>query len=731
MSIHGGAFADWSRAMRISLQQQCRVVRDIPEALTLAPTEDDLRDFPAYIKRIAPEAAKQGIVKIVLPEKWRPEFNLDITKEFDTMKQALHRLQEGVAFGTGGTYDQAAYKKYAEGHRSEWLACHSDISLRLEEAQARGDEGAAAARLEEAYWRIVERASVEEVAVDYACNLDTKKFGTPFKGRDADRPWDLSSLGHHPLNIQKRLGTHIAGVNSPWLYFGALFTTFCWHVEDHFLYSANYLHKGASKTWYGIPEPCAGRFEDLVRKSSPQRFKRDPDLLHQLVMMVSPSYLLSQGVAVRKAVQRPGEVVVTFPRAYHSGFSHGWNCAEAVNFALMDWLPIGHKAVALYRSARSGRSPTFSHDRLLWDLCQDALVRPGSACEPSVEVPSDDRAILSREFHGLVERELAQRDRIRKAGFLELHVQKAWHGEPFQCTVCRNMNYLSFCVCACREERGESLCLEHGLEKTCPCKNSRKVLCTQIPDSDLLTAGHALRSITQGDRGPAPQPVVGGQVSREGPWDQAHVVGSGNVPTCQKAGCQDRETTELQDDARLNGTSLEAADGWGFAPNCRAVEYGPGETRGLENDARPNARDSGVMDTPAIVPRCPDVGCRCGEMNGLENGASQNAGDLSAMDTPGIVPKCSEAERGRGETSKLDNEAGPNVRISKVVGRSGALEGLKYAHEDAWGGACHSSAGGASRQLMEKRNLLTELQSSEGGAGSTVIVPVLKRLRSN
>jgi hypothetical protein len=57
--------------------------------------------------------------------------------------------------------------------------------------------------------------------------------------------------------------------------------------------------------------------------------------------MFPPHHLMEAGVRVCRCVQQPGEFVVTYPRSYHGGFSHGYNCGEAVNFATADWFPYG------------------------------------------------------------------------------------------------------------------------------------------------------------------------------------------------------------------------------------------------------------------------------------------------------------------------------------------------------------------------------------------------------
>ena len=37
-------------------------------------------------------------------------------------------------------------------------------------------------------------------------------------------------------------------------------------------------------------------------------------------------------------IQYPGEFVVTFNKTFHAGFNFGFNLAEAVNFATINWL---------------------------------------------------------------------------------------------------------------------------------------------------------------------------------------------------------------------------------------------------------------------------------------------------------------------------------------------------------------------------------------------------------
>ena len=96
--------------------------------------------------------------------------------------------------------------------------------------------------------------------------------------------------------------------------------------------------RGEPKTWYGVPGDNAEDFERSMKEAAPELFEAQPDLLHQLVTIINPNALTAKGVPVVRTNQYAGEFVVTFPRAYHAGFNHGLNLAEAVNFATADWV---------------------------------------------------------------------------------------------------------------------------------------------------------------------------------------------------------------------------------------------------------------------------------------------------------------------------------------------------------------------------------------------------------
>ena len=107
-----------------------------------------------------------------------------------------------------------------------------------------------------------------KLRVEYAADLPASKFGSGFPTTDSfksrDDCFNYSTSFYNLNNIYKSPSSlfgivsnkneHISGVTIPWLYMGMLFSTFCWHVEDLWLNSINYNHKGSVKTWYVVPE---------------------------------------------------------------------------------------------------------------------------------------------------------------------------------------------------------------------------------------------------------------------------------------------------------------------------------------------------------------------------------------------------------------------------------------------------------------------------------------------
>lgn len=176
----------------------------------------------------------------------------------------------------------------------------------------------------------------------------------------------------------------ISGMTVPWIYVGSMFSTFCWHKEDHYTMSANYCHMGATKKWYAIPASDCDNFECLCKAMSPDYFAKQPDLMHQLVTLVSPEEIAMENarqinaygptapqVHVYTVDQGPNEFVITFPKVYHAGFNCGFNVNEAVNFTMPYWLQFGEQSVSEYRMVK--KENVFNYYKLLKNIMDTTL----------------------------------------------------------------------------------------------------------------------------------------------------------------------------------------------------------------------------------------------------------------------------------------------------------------------------------------------------------------------
>lgn len=346
------------------------------------------------------------------------------------------------------------------------------------------------------FWRLV--ADLEEtVEVEYGADIHCTTHGSGFPTVEknpnspfATDPWNLNVLPFHPDSLFRHIKSDISGMTVPWVYVGMIFSTFCWHNEDHYAYSANYQHFGATKTWYGIPGEDAEKFEEAMKEAVPELFETQPDLLFQLVTLLTPEQLKKAGVRVYALDQRAGQFVITFPQAYHAGFNHGFNFNEAVNFAPSDWEAFGLASVERTQIFR--RQPCFSHDELLWTAAEGS-----AASSLTIETAKWLAPALDR---------IHKRERTQRADFVTRHEEASTHKCPLSgnsgegdcpltfkvededildedeqcCSYCKAFAYLSRFKC---QQSGKVVCILHA--GTHPC-------CEMTEQQRLAGEGHSL-----------------------------------------------------------------------------------------------------------------------------------------------------------------------------------------------------------------------------------------------
>ncbi|CAH8343469.1 unnamed protein product [Eruca vesicaria subsp. sativa] len=528
---HREVHARWDPA-----KPQRPVIGDAP---AFYPSLEEFEDTLAYIAKIRPFAEIFGICRIIPPSNWSPPCRLKEKRiwkdtKFHTRIQSIELLQNRAPMtkkkpkekkrkrrGTATTFSSnrqppssvSASVSSPETNEEESFGFNSGSDFTLEEFEKYDGYfkdtyfedtkwSPTVEEIEGEYWRIVEQQT-DEVEVYYGADLENRVLGSGFErgnltgNIDVDRyitsGWNLNNLPRLSGSLLSFERGDISGVLVPWLYVGMCFSSFCWHVEDHHLYSINYHHFGEPKVWYGVPGSHATSLEKTMRKYLPDLFEETPDLLHVLVTQFSPSILKDEGVPVYRAVQHQGEYVITFPRAYHAGFNSGFNCAEAVNFAPVDWLPHGQNAVELY--SEENKKTSVSHDKLLLGAAHEAVRSLSAGGEEST------KRLRWRSFcgkNGTLTKAVETRLRMEEgrinalgSGFCLIKMEKDFDSKcERECSKCSYDLHLTAAGCN-KCSPGDYACTKHASE-LCSCGGKGRFILLRYTIDELSSLVRAL-----------------------------------------------------------------------------------------------------------------------------------------------------------------------------------------------------------------------------------------------
>lgn len=393
----------------------------------------------------------------------------------------------------GTVFSYREYARFAQEFKRAWFRV--GISSRTDQVAAKEPS---IEEIEREYWRLVDTAE-ERCEVLYGSELDVNVSGSGFPRLGATRtetlsgedravweryavhPWNLNIFPLLGSSLLRVLSARYSGITDPWLYIGMCFATFCYHSEDSDMYSINYMHSGEGKIWYGCPGGDGSRqFESAMRASVPELFAAMPDLLYNMITMVNPKLLCQRGAPLCRTVQMPGEFVLTFPQAYHGGFSLGVNMAEAVNFALPEWLPYGRQAMVRYREMR--REAPFAQEEIIFSALERRDIWQ--------TMPLEELERLCQELRHLIREELALRDAASCFGRSPERMEDPRSpryvshagSERDTCRWCRQPFFLSAVQCAC--DLGQRTCVRHAFA-LCACTNAAKKLLYLYSDTEL------------------------------------------------------------------------------------------------------------------------------------------------------------------------------------------------------------------------------------------------------
>lgn len=280
------------------------------------PEVGDMVNLAEYIGSLEKVYPNIGVCKLVPPLGW-------YTRSYDLTNIDLPKIPaiKQLVDGRGGSYHVTSLEVKTKTlpefhtHALKFPAELTPINDRVRH-----------------FWRSLNKGDAPLYGADIEGSLFEPSTATSDFGL---QNWNLNN---GLSDILRLLPYQIPGVNTTMIYVGMWRAMFAFHVEDLDLYSINYLHMGAAKSWYSISPANRQRFEAISDSHYAGELRECKEYMRHKTKLFSPTLLKDCGMEYNTAVQQPGEFVVTFPGSYHAGFNHGFNIAEATNFATPRWL---------------------------------------------------------------------------------------------------------------------------------------------------------------------------------------------------------------------------------------------------------------------------------------------------------------------------------------------------------------------------------------------------------
>eukprot|EP00656_Telonema_subtile_P038160 TRINITY_DN4278_c0_g1_i1.p1 TRINITY_DN4278_c0_g1~~TRINITY_DN4278_c0_g1_i1.p1 ORF type:complete len:1136 (-),score=280.05 TRINITY_DN4278_c0_g1_i1:19-3426(-) len=370
-----------------------RADRSIQPCMEYFPTPEQYAEPMKFIESIYDEASRFGVAVINPPAT--EQFNRTVSPDkFPTKLLRVAPLQRKEG--------DPGFEVYQEAMSCEQYKELADMFAESELGDSKSQQKLNYLDIEDHFFAAL---AAGDRYVRYGNDVDN----TAFPGDEAS-PWTPAAIARLKGSFFEKVEEMI-GITTPFMYIGMLYAFFSWHTEDNDLYSINYMIEGSPKTWFAIPHFGAEAYDAVFNKCAQfsDTLYKYPDLKWRKCTMLQPQLLRQAGVPVHRAIQHRGQHVVTFPRAYHGGFSHGFNYGEATNFACLNWAQFGSDAQERYRSLRRAPRATYINmDELLWQF----VVEKENQDDHDADALHRVKAVLAKR----VGRELYERQQMRDVG---------------------------------------------------------------------------------------------------------------------------------------------------------------------------------------------------------------------------------------------------------------------------------------------------------------------------